>query len=41
MDRAAIAPIVRGETPYERSVREAIARDAKSAGKPKAAAKRP
>ncbi len=25
MDRSAIAPIVRGETPYERSVREALA----------------
>jgi hypothetical protein len=27
MDRAAVAPIVRGETPYERSVREALARE--------------
>jgi crossover junction endodeoxyribonuclease RuvC len=32
MDRSAIAPIVRGETPYERSVREAIARDKKASG---------
>ena len=31
MDRSAIAPIARGETPYERSVREAIAREAKVA----------
>ena len=31
MDRAAVAPIVRGETPYERSVREALAREAKAA----------
>ena len=29
LDRSAIAPIVRGETPYERSVREALAREAK------------
>lgn len=34
MDRAAVAPIVRGETPYERSVREAIAREAKASAKP-------
>jgi crossover junction endodeoxyribonuclease RuvC len=35
MDRSAIAPIARGETPYERSVREAIAREAKAAaGRP-------
>jgi crossover junction endodeoxyribonuclease RuvC len=27
VDRAAVAPIVRGETPYERSVREALARE--------------
>lgn len=27
LDRAAVAPIVRGETPYERSVREALARE--------------
>jgi crossover junction endodeoxyribonuclease RuvC len=31
MDRSAVAPIVRGETPYERSVREALAREAKIA----------
>jgi crossover junction endodeoxyribonuclease RuvC len=30
MDRSAIDPIVRGETPYERSVREALAREAKA-----------
>lgn len=30
LDRSAIAPIVRGETPYERSVREALAREAKA-----------
>jgi crossover junction endodeoxyribonuclease RuvC len=41
MDRAAVAPIVRGETPYERSVREAISREAKAKAGPKAAAKRP
>lgn len=29
LDRAAVAPIDRGETPYERAVREAIAREAK------------
>jgi crossover junction endodeoxyribonuclease RuvC len=31
LDRAAIAPIVRGETPYERAVREALATEAKAA----------
>ncbi len=41
MDRAAIAPIVRGETPYERSVREAISREAKAGTKPGTRAKRP
>ncbi|HYO41880.1 MAG TPA: crossover junction endodeoxyribonuclease RuvC [Candidatus Limnocylindrales bacterium] len=44
MDRAAVAPIVRGETPYERSVREALARDAreaKAAASNKTAPKRP
>jgi crossover junction endodeoxyribonuclease RuvC len=43
MDRAAVAPIARGETPYERSVREALLREARArinAGPP-AAAKRP
>jgi crossover junction endodeoxyribonuclease RuvC len=39
MDRAAIAPIVRGETPYERSVREALARETKTIARPKAALK--
>ena len=33
-DRAAIAPIARGETPYERAVREALGRDAKPKSKP-------
>jgi crossover junction endodeoxyribonuclease RuvC len=32
LDRAAVAPITRGETPYERSVREALSREAKTAG---------
>ena len=32
LDRAAAAPIVRGETPYERSVREALAREKRSGG---------
>jgi len=41
MDRSAVAPIVRGETPYERSVREAIAREARATAKPKADVKRP
>ncbi len=41
MDRSAVAPIVRGETSYERSVREALARETKTAAKPRAAAKRP
>jgi crossover junction endodeoxyribonuclease RuvC len=41
MDRSAVAPIVRGETPYERSVREALAREVKATGRPKATAKRP
>ena len=35
LDRAAIAPIVRGETPYERSVREALAAESKAAKGPK------
>ncbi len=34
LDRSAIAPIVRGDTPYERSVREAIAREAKAGRSP-------
>jgi crossover junction endodeoxyribonuclease RuvC len=36
LDRAAIAPIVRGETPYERAVREALAGEARTSksGKP-------
>ena len=32
MDRAAIDPITRGESPYERAVREAIARETAPAG---------
>jgi crossover junction endodeoxyribonuclease RuvC len=31
LDRSAVAPIVRGETPYERSVREALAVEARAA----------
>ncbi len=31
LDRSAIAPIARGETPYDRAVREALARDRKAA----------
>jgi crossover junction endodeoxyribonuclease RuvC len=31
LDRAAVAPIVRGETPYERAVREALASETRSA----------
>ena len=37
LDRAAVAPIARGETPYERAVREALALEAKS----KASSRRP
>ncbi len=32
VDRAAVAPIARGETPYERSVREALARETRGSG---------
>jgi crossover junction endodeoxyribonuclease RuvC len=32
LDRSAINPIVRGETPYERSVREALARESRAVG---------
>jgi crossover junction endodeoxyribonuclease RuvC len=32
MDRAAVEPMARGETPYERAVREALARDRKAGG---------
>jgi len=32
-DRAAVAPIVRGETPYERAVRQALTAEAKAARK--------
>ena len=36
LDRAAIAPIARGETPYERAVREALAAaDVRTGGKPR------
>jgi crossover junction endodeoxyribonuclease RuvC len=38
-DRAAIAPIARGETPYERAVREALAADSKSKVRKPAVAK--
>jgi crossover junction endodeoxyribonuclease RuvC len=34
MDRSAVAPIVRGETAYERSVREALTREARAGAKP-------
>lgn len=34
LDRSAIEPIVRGETPYARSVREALTREAKAVAKP-------
>ena len=37
MDRAAVAPIVRGETPYERSVREALAAETRAAKAARAA----
>ena len=39
MDRAAVAPIARGETPYERAVREALAGEARPR-KARAGAKR-
>lgn len=32
LDRSAINPIARGETPYERSVREALARESRAVG---------
>ncbi len=32
LDRSSVNPIVRGETPYERSVREALARESATAG---------
>jgi crossover junction endodeoxyribonuclease RuvC len=37
LDRAALAPIVTGETPYERAVREALASEPKGSGKARAA----
>ena len=40
LDRAAVAPITRGETPYERAVREAVAREAKPASGTASASKR-
>jgi crossover junction endodeoxyribonuclease RuvC len=40
MDRSAIQPIVRGETPYERSVREAITREAKAGAVPRNGSRR-
>jgi len=39
MDRAAVAPIVRGDTPYERSIREALAREARAGTKPRTASR--
>jgi crossover junction endodeoxyribonuclease RuvC len=36
LDRAAVAPIVRGETPYERAVREAIVEETRANGKARA-----
>ena len=36
MDRAAVAPIARGETPYERAVREALVHEARANGKARA-----
>ena len=40
MDRAAVEPMARGETPYERAVREALARDRKVASPGRKAATR-
>ena len=40
MDRSAIQPIVRGETPYERSVREALTREAKAGAAPRSGSRR-
>ncbi len=40
MDRAAVEPMARGETPYERAVREALARDRKAASPGRRAASR-
>jgi crossover junction endodeoxyribonuclease RuvC len=37
MDRAAVDPIVRGETPYERAVRDALAGEAKPGSRSRAA----
>jgi len=34
LDRSALAPIVRGETPYERSVREALSLEARAGARP-------
>ena len=34
LDRAAVAPIMRGETPYERSVREALASEKRASRAP-------
>ena len=38
LDRSAVNPITRGETPYERTVREALARESRTASKPARAA---
>jgi crossover junction endodeoxyribonuclease RuvC len=40
LDRAAVAPITRGETPYERAVREALARQPKAPAGKSAATRR-
>lgn len=40
LDRSAVAPIVRGETPYERSVREALANEAKASARPRSSARK-
>jgi crossover junction endodeoxyribonuclease RuvC len=37
LDRSAVNPITRGETPYERSVREALARETKTVARPRRA----
>jgi crossover junction endodeoxyribonuclease RuvC len=38
LDRAAVAPITRGETAYERAIREALAAEAKASGTKRASA---
>ena len=41
LDRAAVAPITRGETPYERAVREALGRETEGGRRGLAAARQP